>query len=1618
MANGVLDELGYGTSADTNSPSGTPKPKKSGGVLDELGFGNVSTPVAKPTTPTATIEAAPAPSFLEKTKRAILGQPSEENLLGRMLHTIRLTASSPDERAAEALTKPPVQRDEIVTPEALIDENQPDTTTGYAKDLVRGGLKTVGGFTTPGSLATIAATGGLGRAVSLIGKLGPYVPRLVSAGFGIQMLKSAYDNNEPFRKAADSGDFHGALNILGQMVGEGVGAGLAISHATTGGEAGAQQAHNDAIDSFTETATNRLKENGLTVPADVAQQRIADALKGQSTADIKTAAKRAESGSHDEKLRAIFPDYEPKGQAQSVAEEIGYGPKEPTQVAENPQRTPQEGDAVALQPTPELRTLEDKTGLTADEHGNLQQPEVETPSGIAEILRNPEAAKERFPVGSTLPAAMSMAELRAIERATGYQLGHDGRLHAPETFAPEVDPYEEARQAAGKEGERVANINNVESPQVVGETQPKSSGFRREISLGDAGVQGEKVGTSPEELQAQAEDRAKKLTEERQQQSAENPLVTDKRNAASQLETSKPSAKESAPAKPVNEMSREELAAELEASRQREHQANQREKTNPVSGLPNRKAFDELQANPESQHPFVAQMDLDGLKALNDEHGYHLGDSLLQSYAGSLEKASKGTKVRVFHEKGDEFIASAPSKAELSSVLEKARQMHENGSFSVVNPANGKILRVEGKKGVTDGIGTNLAEAEKQLHANKRARVDMGQHARRGDLGPIRVTELSANQGNQNNAPGRGSVRGTSGPGVPTETSGETGEGKISPSSDRPKVNPLAKRDSERGSLSFKPTESDKERSDRLFEKLSSAAEKYKPKTEQPKPQTEKTDTASSDNGKFAGSINLDKLNTPDDVKQFIRDVAKKNSDFTQQRRGVQSHETTQDLADKLGMSPEELAKVKKASTFNAEELHAAGNVMLQTASDVQTAAKAYRDGGNKMEDLLRYQEAYEKHVAVQSAVSGLKSEAGRALNAAKIIHNATSAETNSHTRVLDTLREHFGDKWEEKSQSIMQRLAQIPEGDTVGLTKFLRETAQFPAAQHINSYFIANLLSGPKTPIKKFLGDVFFGATQPAVRALRGAIDNPVSKLQGRQQEFYVREAVPAAQGYFAGLSDGLRKAAHIMRDGFDSKTAEQLDIPVSPEFKGDWMNPLNHPRRLLSAVTSMFQTMAFNGELYAQATRAAIKEGLSGEQMRSRAAEFIANPTPEIIKAAEKQSKYETYTSNPDGLARAAMIMQSSVKIPESVPLLGGAEPVRFIVPFVRIPYNLTKAGLEHTPVGLLKLANKDVLKSSETSNVLAKQVIGAGIMGTAAMLAASGSLTGAAPKDPNKREAFYADGKKEYSVKVGDSWIPYNHLGWLGIPMAAVAAFYDNHGETGEIPTADRLQSAAAASAQSVMDQTFFKGLANFLDAVRGWESTGTVAGGVKSVVANLAAGFIPLSSLLRQVEHSIDPKVRDAQDIYDRVKSGIPILANSLPVKQDRFGRDVERTGDVSAGAFVPENASTASPRSAIDTEIDRLGIPIGHVTKDLKVDGQKSELNPDQKREFQTFAGRRMYSDLSDLITDPDYKDLSDDERKELLERQLMVSRRAARLEFADQLVQRNEAVNPLQKKKR
>lgn len=135
------------------------------------------------------------------------------------------------------------------------------------------------------------------------------------------------------------------------------------------------------------------------------------------------------------------------------------------------------------------------------------------------------------------------------------------------------------------------------------------------------------------------------------------------------------------------------------------------ELTSPLTGLPNRRAFERGKLS-----PFVAVVDVDLMKIFNEHYGRIAGDLLLRRLAKILVSAG----LDAFYYGADEFLCKGESREELILKLSRARQLFGE---SCQIYADGRIRAIEGAD-FSFGVGATPDEQRAALQQARQAKAE------------------------------------------------------------------------------------------------------------------------------------------------------------------------------------------------------------------------------------------------------------------------------------------------------------------------------------------------------------------------------------------------------------------------------------------------------------------------------------------------------------------------------------------------------------------------------------------------------------------------------------------------------------------------------------------------------------------------------------------------------------------------------------------------------------------------------------------------------------------------------------------------------------------------------
>jgi hypothetical protein len=624
----------------------------------------------------------------------------------------------------------------------------------------------------------------------------------------------------------------------------------------------------------------------------------------------------------------------------------------------------------------------------------------------------------------------------------------------------------------------------------------------------------------------------------------------------------------------------------------------------------------------------------------------------------------------------------------------------------------------------------------------------------------------------------------------------------------------------------------------------------------------------------FAGNINLNKIDEPDKIKNVINEIAENNDMFMEARRGVvkfgSNGEELRALAKETGLTEDQLINRRKGTAFNAETAYAARVLNTESAANLVKLAKKANSVDASAEDLMAFERAANRHVAIQEQISGITAEAGRALR--QFRETVSTTEALRVRAIKDYIQNKGGKEKIEEMATFVSNL-ETPEQ----IAKFTKDAFKPKFKDKLQELWINSLLSSPSTHIVNVVSNAIVAATRMpeyAVASLLGAGRKGSDKVS-------FTETGARVYGSMYGFLDGIRafKNALIDPQSVDDPLTK-LELQRQNSISGIKGEIVRLPGRFLTAEDQLFKSVGYRQELWGQAIRKAKSEGKG----LKRAFEIMDDPAknfPDIHLKAQDTARYQTFT-NP--LGSTGQYVQG---------IIMNHPWTRYIAPFVRTPVNIVKYAGQRTPLGVFAKSYKEAIKKggAEADLARAKVAVGSTAMASIAMLANDGLVTGRGPSDYRERNVLRETGWQPYSIKVGNTYYAYNRFEPVGILFGLAADWTDIYKYTdkefaeGNKPELEKLATMLGASfTENITNKTFLTGVSDFINVMFNPDRYGEAS------FRRFLSSFIPTASYY--VRKNNDPLIRDAQSVMDSFYNRIPGLSEELPAKRNVFGETLE------------------------------------------------------------------------------------------------------------------------------
>lgn len=365
---------------------------------------------------------------------------------------------------------------------------------------------------------------------------------------------------------------------------------------------------------------------------------------------------------------------------------------------------------------------------------------------------------------------------------------------------------------------------------------------------------------------------------------------------------------------------------------------------------------------------------------------------------------------------------------------------------------------------------------------------------------------------------------------------------------------------------------------------------------------------------------------------------------------------------------------------------------------------------------------------------------------------------------------------------------------------------------------------------------------------------------------------------------------------------------------------------------------------------------------------------------------------------------------------------------MPFARVPANLADRAIDYSPAGLaesaarlasvLKKAKEKKLTAAEQAQAvqnIGRNLTGSALIAIAAGLALKGFIRVVNPgdEDENKDKAAFekmqGQSATQFNVSAflrsqnggsedwqdGDTLVSIAFLEPFNAHLTIGALLAEDMKEEGQLTAKTIANDTFTGSLAAILDLPMFEKFRDVSDAYtysKKERSGEKLLDAINTLAANEVGSIIPNS--VKGIAQGLDPYQRDLyskDDAWGQAADQFRAVfdRDSLPIKQDSFGRDMMNEGGVLNflnANILPGQITTYKTDELLDkiTDLSELTgkasvYPSRKAPDKITVDEEDIPLNQEQKRQYQRTYGQTEDETRSALIENSLYDNLTPQE---------------------------------------
>lgn len=646
---------------------------------------------------------------------------------------------------------------------------------------------------------------------------------------------------------------------------------------------------------------------------------------------------------------------------------------------------------------------------------------------------------------------------------------------------------------------------------------------------------------------------------------------------------------------------------------------------------------------------------------------------------------------------------------------------------------------------------------------------------------------------------------------------------------------------------------------------------------------------------------------------------------------------------------------------------------------------------------------------------------AGMLSEAERIINNKAvkGKEQNALQKLLKKYMKNnstveFSADFQKEFLNIANQLQDIGDMDSREAKELMAQLGKMTAAQlptklpeKVTAYLMDNMLANFRTLISRNVGgNVGFNAVEQLVtKPVAAGVDRLLALKTGKRTT-----AGTSARGlseYLNGFKSGIADEAADFKSGLHTaRTGENtLQNAIDSNrhvFKNKIMDTYdNLVKHGLSVGDRPFFEATYSqtmGDLYRLRDK-----GLLGDVVQGLSdADF-----EEYAKTASMQNALSAVYQDDSLLSKGMTKLKEGLG-DVSKGTLGVDVLSQASMPFVRTPANVVSRGIEYSPFGILKNVANTVYEKGTDAGInqgrlameTARNLVGTGIVGGGAALAANGIMSGGYSDDKDMKNAQKASGMQEYALDTGDGYFSLDWLPVAGSNLIAGTAAYDKMKENPDAGVLESVGTGAKEGFNQILGQSMFQGMNRVFGGTNSYDFSGGMADNVIEAAKSGVTQVVP--SLLRQIAQVGDDYEREVYNSntdsnINSLKQSIPFLRQTLEKKLDNEGNYVLQNQGRGIGSKIFEDMIspgkyTEKQHSAVNDEAMRLYESTGNnyafVPTAARNDIKREDGTAATDKQFSAYKkelGELNSTQAAELIRSPYYRALSDEGKEELLQ---------------------------------